>query len=150
MCAGKPRGPTLVSIFMHAFIVARMSHVRDKTAAPALTFPIICRGGGVCACEASAGGRVSRVGARFTQERTAQLPEVSSDRLPRFYPWPPTSASRACRRYEKSPHGTMRKCGDLLPLAYLAAGTSARPPGRYEHRSVKTMDRERSAPRTLI
>ena len=40
MRAGKPRGPTLVSIFMHAFIVARASRIRDKAAAPALTFPI--------------------------------------------------------------------------------------------------------------
>ena len=32
-----------------------------------MTFPIICRGGGVCAFEASAGGRASRVGARFAQ-----------------------------------------------------------------------------------
>ena len=40
-----------------------------------MTFPIMTKGGGVCACEASAGGRVSRVGARFTQERTAQLSE---------------------------------------------------------------------------
>ena len=62
MRAGKPRGPTLVSIFMHALIVARASHVRDKAAAPGLTFPIMTKGGGVCACEASAGGRVSRFG----------------------------------------------------------------------------------------
>jgi len=61
---------------MHALIVARASRIRDKEAAvPAMAFPTICRDGGVCACEASAGGRVSRVGARFTQERTAQLPE---------------------------------------------------------------------------
>ena len=28
------------------------------------------------------------------------------DRLRPFYQWPPTSASRPCRRYEKPPHGT--------------------------------------------
>ena len=32
--AGKSRGPTLVSIFMHAFIVARVSRVRDKIPPP--------------------------------------------------------------------------------------------------------------------
>lgn len=46
-----------------------------KAAAPGMTFPIMSRGGGVRACEAGAGGRVSRVGARFTQYRTAPLPE---------------------------------------------------------------------------
>lgn len=67
MRAGKPRGPTLVSICMHAIIVTPVSQIRDKAAAPGLTFPIMTKGGGVCAFEASAGGRASRVGARFAQ-----------------------------------------------------------------------------------
>ena len=39
MRAGKPRGPTLVSIFMHAFIVARVSRVRDKSRRPYTDIP---------------------------------------------------------------------------------------------------------------
>lgn len=74
MRAGKPRGPTLVSIFMHAFIVARVSHVRDKAAAPGLTFPIMTKGGGICA-------------------RTDQSGK-SGDLLPLFYLGVPTSAYR--------------------------------------------------------
>ena len=61
-----------------------------------MTFPIISRGGGVCACEASAGGRVSRVGARFTQV------------------WP--------RSFVRENRG---RAGDLLPLFYLGEPTSA-------------------------
>lgn len=96
MRAGKPRGPTLVSICMHAFTIARVSRVRDKKPPPpALTFPISCRGGGVCACEASAGGRVSHLGKAV-------------------YP--------RCPRTERVEG---RKCGDLVPLFYLGAPASA-------------------------
>nr|DAX61983.1 MAG TPA: hypothetical protein [Caudoviricetes sp.] len=33
-------------------------------------------------------------------------PKMPSDRLPQFYLDAPTTASRACRVYEKPPHGT--------------------------------------------
>lgn len=39
-------------------------------------------------------------------------PKGSRDRLTQFYLGAPTTASRPCRRYEKPPHGTSRKCGD--------------------------------------
>ena len=54
-------------------------------------------------------------------------PKMPSDRLPQFYPWPPTTASRPCRRYEKPPHGTRSGSVGILPLAYLAACASASP-----------------------
>lgn len=62
MRAGKPRGPTLVSIFMHAIIVARASRIRDKAAAPCNDIPDHCRGGGICADAGGACARVSRFG----------------------------------------------------------------------------------------
>lgn len=74
-CAWASPGTDPVPICMHASIITQAAQIRGKAAAPAMTFPINSRGGGVCAVEASAGGRVSRVGARFTQDRTEQLPE---------------------------------------------------------------------------
>lgn len=39
MRADKPRGPTLVSICMHALIVARASQIRDKNRRPCTDIP---------------------------------------------------------------------------------------------------------------
>lgn len=91
-----------------------------------MTFPIMTKGGGICAFEASAGGRVSRVGARFTQERTAQLPEGAERSVTSILPLAAhicvQAAPSICEAPTRNPGG---KCGDLVPLAYLAAGTSA-------------------------
>ena len=80
-----------------------------RTAAPGLTVPIKTKGGGVCACEASAGGRVSRVGARFTQVRTAQLPEGAA----RSVKWILPPAAHNCVHAPPN----VRGCQDNQPRA---------------------------------
>lgn len=90
-----------------------------KTAAPALTFPISCRDGGVRADVGGACAWVSRVGARFTQSWPRSFVRENrgptGDLLPIFYLGAPTTASRQRRRYEKSPHGTRSGSVGALP-----------------------------------
>lgn len=148
--AGKPRGPTLVSIFMHALIVARVSHVRDKAAAPAMTFPINSRGGGVCACEASAGGRASRFGkAVYPRENRA------TPRRGRAIGYRNSTTGRPHLRPgravdTRSPHTEPRGSVGILPPAYLAACASASPRGRRARGKVSRQPTASAAPRERV
>ena len=147
--AGKPRGPTLVSIFMHALIVARASRIRDKNRRPCTDIPdqFAEAAGFAHVRPAQVAGSLAS-GRGLPKREPRNSPKGSRDRLPQFYQWPPTSASRACRRYKKSPHGTRSGSVGILPLSYLGAPTPASPHGcAPARRSVKTTARERSGPR---
>lgn len=117
--AGNPGGrPWFNMCALGASVTRRPTSGPYKAAAPALTFPISCRGGGVCACEASAGGRASRVGARFAQDVPARnCGRKCADLVLLFYLGAGTSAyrkaapsrERPCRRLGAgSAHGSPR------------------------------------------
>ena len=94
MRVGKSGDRPGANMYARAHHSTHAAHWWQKAAAPAMTFPIIGRGGSVCAVEASAGGRVSRGGARFTQERTAQLPEWAARSIISILP----PAARICNQ----------------------------------------------------
>ena len=107
-----------------------MGQVRDKSRRPCTDFPdqFAEAAGFAHVRPAHVAGPLAS-GRGLPNREPHSYPKMPSDRLPQFYLDAPTSASRPGRRYEKSPHGTRSGSVGILPLAYLAAGTSTSPHG---------------------